>query len=99
MSTQKTCIFLCITTCYLNFVRVESKTSGFVVAQEQRVSLPYRPNGEEQPCFRGIFAKASKLSKGIDDDHDQDSIISTAANQVNTQYRSMKDYEGCALGL
>ena len=90
MSTQKTYIFLCITTCYLNFVRVESKTSGFVVAQEQRVSLPYRPNGEEQPYFRGIFAEASKLSKGNDDDHDQDSITFTAANEVDVKSKSSK---------
>ena len=42
-----------------------------------------RPKGKEQPYFRGISAGASKLSKGIDDDHDQDSITFTAVNEVN----------------
>ena len=47
-----------------------------------------RPKGKEQPYFRGVFAEASKLSKGIDDDHDQDGITFTAANEVNVKSKS-----------
>ena len=46
------------------------------------------PKGKEQPYFRSVFAEASKLSKGIDDDHDQDSITFTAANEVNVKSKS-----------
>ena len=47
-----------------------------------------RPKGKEQPYFRGEFAEARKLSKGIDDDHDQNSITFTAANEVNVKSKS-----------
>ena len=48
------------------------------------------PKSKEQPYFRGVFAEASKLSKGIDYDHDQDSITFTAANEVNVKSKSSK---------
>ena len=52
------------------------------------VTIPTDRRANNNHVFRGIFAEASKLGKGIDDDHDQDSITFTAANEVNVKSKS-----------